>query len=374
LATKRVLIVGGGIAGLSLNLALRESPWQVELAERGTGWDQPGAGLAVQPNAMRALGCLGAGVDAAVERAGVVISRFGYYDQHGDPLCDIDLAGLWSAVGPFVGISRAALHDVLRSGPDRCRLGLAVTSVAQDGQRVSVSFSDATAAEYDLVVGADGIKSDVRRLAFGGPAPAYAGQMAWRSLAPIRPRSLDGIKFWLGEDRFFGLCPVGDELTYGFGNLACARRHEPAGGRARRLRDYFAGFGEPVRQYLAAVPGDGDIHCSPVEWLPEVAWSAGQVVLIGDAAHAMSPMMGQGGCMAIEDAFVLADELRRAPDIPSAIAAFGARRRPRVDWVREQSQALTELVRLPARIRDPGLRERGVSAFHDRYRPLVAPP
>jgi hypothetical protein len=148
----------------------------------GTGWDQPGAGLAVQPNAMRALACLGAG--AAVERAGVVISRFGYYDQHGDPLCDIDLAGLWSAVGPFVGISRAAPHDVLRSGPDRCRLGLAVTSVAQDGQRVPVSFGDATAAEYDLVVGADGINSDVRRLAFGGPMPAYAGQMAWRSLAP----------------------------------------------------------------------------------------------------------------------------------------------------------------------------------------------
>jgi 2-polyprenyl-6-methoxyphenol hydroxylase-like FAD-dependent oxidoreductase len=374
LATKRVLIVGGGIAGLSLNLALREGPWQVELAERGTGWDQPGAGLAVQPNAMRALGCLGAGAGAAVERAGVVISRFGYNDQHGDPLCEIDLAGLWSAVGPFVGISRAALHDVLRSGPDRCRLGLAVTSVTQDGQRASVSFSDATAAEYDLVVGADGINSDVRRLAFGGPMPAYAGQMAWRSLAPIRPRSLDGIQFWLGDDRFFGLCPVGDELTYGFGNLACARRHEPATGRARRLRAYFAGFGEPVRQYLAAVPGDGDIHCSPVEWLPQVAWSAGRVVLIGDAAHAMSPMMGQGGCMAIEDALVLADELRRAPDIPSAVAAFGARRRPRVDWVREQSQALTELVRLPARIRDRGLRERGVSAFHDRYRPLVAPP
>jgi FAD-dependent urate hydroxylase len=105
-----------------------------------------------------------------------------------------------------------------------------------------------------------------------------------------------------------------------------------------------------------------------------VAWSAGRVVLIGDAAHAMSPMMGQGGCMAIEDALVLADELRRAPDMPSAVAAFAARRRPRVDWVREQSQALTELVRLPALIRDRGLRERGVSAFHDRYRPLVAPP
>src|SRR4029077_4156536 len=175
-----------------------------------TGWDQPGAGLAVQPNAVRALGFLGVG--AAVERAGTVVGRFGYYDQHGDPLCDIELGVLWSAVGPFVGISRAALHDVLRSGPDRCRLGTAVTSATQDGRRVRVSFGDGKAAWYDHVVGADGINSDIRRLVFGGPSPAYAGQMAWRSLAPVRPRSLDGIQFWLGEDRFFGLCPVGDAV------------------------------------------------------------------------------------------------------------------------------------------------------------------
>jgi len=321
---------------------------------------------------MRVLRRLGIG--AAVEAAGTVIGRFGYYDQHGVPLCDIDLGDVWPAVGPFVGISRAVLHDVLRSGSGRCRLGTAVTGVTQDGRSVSVSFDDGTVAGYDLVVGADGINSDVRRLVFGGPAPAYAGQMAWRSLAPVRPRSLDGVQFWLGEDRFFGLCPVGDGVTYGFGNIACVRRHEPAGGRARRLSEHFAGFGEPVRQYLAAVPRDGDIHCSPVECLPEPRWSAGRVVLIGDAAHAMSPMMGQGGCMAIEDAFVLADELRHAADVPAAVAAFGARRRPRVEWVREQSQALTDLVRLPASVRDRGLRDRGVSAFRDRYRPLVAAP
>jgi 2-polyprenyl-6-methoxyphenol hydroxylase-like FAD-dependent oxidoreductase len=97
-------------------------------------------------------------------------------------------------------------------------------------------------------------------------------------------------------------------------------------------------------------------------------------VLIGDAAHAMSPMMGQGGCMAIEDACVLAEELGRASDIPCALAAFVERRQPRVNWVRDQSQALAELVGLPAEIRDRALRERGTSAFHDRYRPLTDMP
>ena len=100
---------------------------------------------------------------------------------------DIDLGDLWSAVGPFVGITRAALHDVLRSGPDRCRPGTAVTALTQQDGRVSVAFDDGTEAGYDLVVGADGINSDVRRLAVGGPAAVYGGQMVWRSLAPVEP-------------------------------------------------------------------------------------------------------------------------------------------------------------------------------------------
>jgi 2-polyprenyl-6-methoxyphenol hydroxylase-like FAD-dependent oxidoreductase len=198
--------------------------------------------------------------------------------------------------------------------------------------------------------------------------------MVWRSVAPVRPGSPDGIGFWLGEDRFFGLCPVGGGATYGFGNLTCAPLHDPVAGRGDRLRERFAGFGAPVQEYLAALARDADIHCSPVEWLPGTTWGGGRVVLIGDAAHAMAPMMGQGGCMAIEDALVLAGELRRAACIPAGIAAFTRRRHTRVEWVRAQSQALTELVGLPAQVRDRALRERGAAAFCDRYRPLTAAP
>jgi len=198
--------------------------------------------------------------------------------------------------------------------------------------------------------------------------------MVWRSVAPVWPDGLDGVQFWLGHNRFFGLCPVGDGITYGFGNVACARVQDPVAGRRRRLVEQFTGFGAPVQEYLAGVRCDGDIHCAPVEWLPEIAWGSGRVVLIGDAAHAMSPMMGQGGCMATEDACVLAEELGRGSDLPAALAAFVERRQQRVNWVREQSQALTELVDLPAQVRDRALRERGTSAFHDRYQPLTARP
>lgn len=371
-AAERVLIVGGGIAGLSLDVAMRGGRWQVELVERDAGWSRLGAGLAVQPNAMRALRELG--LAAPVERAGAVIRRFQYLDQHGTQLCDIDLDDLWGDAGPFVGITRAALHDALLPDSARNRTRRAATSVRQHNGRVSVTFDDATVAAYNLVIGADGINSDVRRSAFGRPRPAYAGQMVWRSVARVRPAAHEAVQFWLGSDRFFGLCPAGDGISYGFGNLTCAVLHDPVDGRKRRLAERFADFAAPVREYLAAVQCDSDIHCAPVEWLPDVAWHSGRVVLIGDAAHAMSPMMGQGGCMAIEDALVLAEELRRASGIPAALAAFVERRRPRVDWVREQSRALGELVRLPADIRDRALREHGTTAFHDRYRPLTAAP
>ena len=367
---ERILIVGGGIAGLTLNRALGDGPYHVELIESYAGRDRPGAAIAVQPNAMRVLNCLG--VSDAVERAGSIISRLGYRDQDGALLCEIDLDDLWSGVGSFVGITRTALHDALLWRPERCRFGTVAMSVRELDGHVSVSLGDGTSADYDLVVGADGINSEIRRTAVDAGKPCFAGQMAWRSVARVRPDGLDGVQFWLGEDRFFGLFPAGNSITYGVGNVTSERVREPVSARKNRLLELFAAFGPPVQQYLAAIGGDGDIHCSPIEWLPAPAWHSTRIVLIGDAAHAMSPMMGQGGCMAIEDALVLAEELRSAGDIPAALAAYEKRRGPRVEWVREQSRALTELVRQPPIVRNTALRERGSSGFHDRFRPLAA--
>jgi len=174
---------------------------------------------------MRALH--GLGVAAAVEKAGTVIHRFRYFDRAGTPLCDIDLDHLWGDVGPFVEITRAALHKALLSESARSGMGRAASSVRQHGGRVSVTFDDGTADVYDLVIGADGINSGVRLSAVSRSRPAYAGQMVWRSVAPVWPEGLDGVQFWLGRDRFFGLCPVGDGITYGFGNVARARAQAP---------------------------------------------------------------------------------------------------------------------------------------------------
>jgi 2-polyprenyl-6-methoxyphenol hydroxylase-like FAD-dependent oxidoreductase len=369
-----VLIVGGGIAGPTLARALHREGLKVELIERSTEWRAEGGGIAVQPNGMRVLRILG--LDGAVERSGQRLRRWSFCDEAGEILSENDLEALWGDVGPFIGIERISLQRILVAGIEGvpCRLGTSVRDISELGDCVSVAFSDGSIGDYDLVIGADGITSAVRSLAFDAIAPSYTGAMAWRSIAPIQPRGLAGLQFLLGQDCFFGLCPIGEGRTYGFGNITAPRTHEPMAGRLNRLRGYFAGFGGIVQEYLAAIESDEQIHCAPVDWVALDRWHASRVVLVGDAAHASSPMMGQGGCMAMEDACVLAETLCRSPNLAEALATYEFRRRPRVSWVHQESQAATQSFRLPPSVRDDAMRQFGKQMFQNRFAPLLGAP
>jgi 2-polyprenyl-6-methoxyphenol hydroxylase-like FAD-dependent oxidoreductase len=373
----RVLIVGGGIAGLTLSAALRGGRFDVELVERAASWSPAGAGIAMQPNGMRALRQLG--IDDAVEQLGTRIDRWVFGDRSGDVLCEIDLPSVWGDVGPFIGIERRRLSEALRSVTGPCRTGLGVESLTDHGSSVSVSFSDGSGAEFDLVVGADGLHSSVRAAVFGGPDAMYAGQMVWRSIASSAPLDPTSLQFWLGDGCFFGLCPLGDGRTYGFANVTGPRAKDDRGRRLERLRQAFAGFGPQVQHHLRSLDGDHDVHCTPIEWLPHATWRRGRVVLIGDAAHACSPMMGQGGSAAIEDALALAtalsllDDLAHDADLDGCLTSFVRRREPRVEWICTQSLAIHEAVALPPRQRDPVLRANGARMFTERYQPLTQP-
>ena len=371
---ERILIVGGGIGGLSMAAALHTCDFAPELIEHRHAWRATGGGIAMQPNGMRVLRTLGVGT--AVERAGTVIRFWDFCDDQGEVLSETDLVALWGEVGPFVGIARRELQRALLAGAAAIpsRLGTSVTSLTQDADHVTVGFSDGATATYDLVIGADGVESDVRALAFGGPEPVYGGQMVWGSIAPVRRRGLTRLQFLLGDGCFFGLCPVGGDSTYGFGDVAGPRFRDPLQGRLARLRERFASFGAMVQEYLAALESDSQIHCSPIEWIEEERWCTGRVVLIGDAAHASLPMMGQGGSLAVEDAVVLAESLRSADTVERALEAYIVRRSPRVRWVREQSRIAGETLRMPGSARNAVLRARGDEMMRQRFTPLIEPP
>jgi 2-polyprenyl-6-methoxyphenol hydroxylase-like FAD-dependent oxidoreductase len=198
--------------------------------------------------------------------------------------------------------------------------------------------------------------------------------MNWRSIAPIRPAGLTGFQMHLGDGCTFGLAPMGAGRTYGFAYVIQPRFHDPVEGRLERLRKRFATFGGRVQEYLASLERDDQIICSAMEWMELEKWHTGRVVLVGDAAHASSPMMGQGGCMAMEDACVLADELRAAATVESALASYVSRRKPRVQWVQKQSMAAGEILTVPSAVRNAALRERGNEAMQSRFGPLVPAP
>src|SRR6516162_3551823 len=193
-----ILVVGGGVAGLTTAAALDRYGFTTELVERQQAWQALGAGFLVQPNGMRMLGSLG--LATGVENAGAVVRRWQFCDEQGEVLSEIDLETLWGDAGPCVGIERPKLQRALLPGVAnlRCRLGTSVISLEQDDRRVSVGFSDGSTGNYDLVVGADGIRSTVRTLTLTTAVPSDLGAMNWRSIAPFRPAGLNGFQMHLG--------------------------------------------------------------------------------------------------------------------------------------------------------------------------------
>ena len=371
---ERILIVGGGIAGLSAAAALHRQDLTAELIERSPTWPVIGAGINLPANGVRALRALG--VTTAAEQFGAPIQRWGFFDQQGELLCQTDLEDLWRDVGPCLGFTRIRLHELLLQAAVAVphRLGVALTELTQNDQRVRVTFSDGTSSDYDLVVGADGIHSTVRWLAVDRVSPSYAGTMAWRSVIPIRPAGVVDMIVLMGEGLFFGLVPMGEGHTYGFGAIGGERFEDPLAGRLERFRRRFADFAAPVPAYLSALQSDEQLHFGPIEWVELADWYRGRVVLIGDAAHAGPPHMGEGGCMAMEDALVLAEALGTAEDLDAALAAYTARRQPRTNWVQEQSRAAAQAWVVPPTIRNAVFRERGDQIFRDRYKPLISAP
>jgi 2-polyprenyl-6-methoxyphenol hydroxylase-like FAD-dependent oxidoreductase len=371
---ERILIVGGGIAGLTAAIALNRQGFSPELVERSPVWHATGAGIFLHANGIRTLRALGVG--EAVERAGALVRHWGFLDQQGEVLCDTDLEEMWGEVGPCIGITRPRLQQALLAGATAvpCRLGTSVTSLVQDRHGVRVGFSDGSTGEYDLVVGADGIYSTVRELTMGPVEPGYTGLTIWRSVALARPRGVTNFMLLVGEGCFFGLIPMGDGHAYGFGGVGQPRLPDPLEGRLERVRERFAPFGGPVQEYLSLLSCDEQIHCGPVELVKLDRWHSGRVVLIGDAAHAGPPTMAEGGCMAMEDACVLAEVLRCADTVENALDTYVARRRPRATWVQQQSRAVVEMLLLPPAIRNATLREHGDQGMHHRYEPLIPVP
>jgi 2-polyprenyl-6-methoxyphenol hydroxylase-like FAD-dependent oxidoreductase len=334
----RVVIVGGGIGGLSLALALRQREIACEVIEREPGWTTVGAGITFYPNGMRALGRLG--LATAVEQAGVAVEHVSMRDRSGREVGVLP-GEVWPGVGRTVAIYRPALQRILVDalGAVPVRMGTTIASIAQtapSSDALEVTLSDGSSFTAPVLIGADGIRSRVRELAFGRTEPTYVGQMYWRGA--IAGDVVDTATMLFDEGRFVALLPIGSGMTY-----VALQLNSPRPLPSANI-SLFEDFGGPVPSALEELRKDSSLHYGPAEEIERDEWRKGRVVLIGDAAHACSPTLAQGGGLAIEDAVVLADHLSRGILLEETLDGFVRRREPRARWVRERTHRQIELL------------------------------
>ncbi|WP_280415804.1 FAD-dependent oxidoreductase [Nocardia carnea] len=336
---RRAVVVGAGIAGLTAAVALRRRGWQVEVLEKATEVGPAGSGLSLWPNGLRGLDTVGVG--AAVREQALSATEAGMRDPSGRWLARTDISGVRDRYGDLVMIHRTDLFDILRRalGDAPVRLGAAVDAVdsTENGARVRHSLGT---SETDVVFGADGINSTVRALHWPDAAPPeYAGYTAWRSI--VRPRTpVTSGGETVGRGDRFGIAPLRDGRVYFYGSATVpAGTHSP-GGELAELRRRFAGWHEPIPDLLAATDQETLLRHDIYE-LPRLdSYVRGPVALLGDAAHAMTPNLGQGANLAIEDAVTVAALLDRHRDIPSALAEYDRLRRARVEPLQRLSRRM----------------------------------
>lgn len=370
-AQASVLIVGAGIAGLALGRALSARGIAAEIIERTPAWTPAGTGIYLPANGVRALHSLGLGDDMTSRSVRVIYQRI--LDSRGRLLAEIDLDGIWGAVGPCVGMRRADLHALLLDGARGVplRLGTTVTALTESRDSVTVVFDDGVQREYDVVVGADGVHSTIRRLAFGHTSPRYVGYVSWRFLS----EHTHGITNWtvmLARGRAFLMVPVRGGL-YCYADLTRDRTGTAAESDIATLRSLFPDFAAPVGAILDRVVADA-VHFAPIEEVTAEPSATGRMVLIGDAAHATSPNMAQGACMALEDALVLSETLASAGHIGDRLVAFSERRRQRTRWVQQRTHRRDRVRSLPASLRNIALRSSATRMYRHDYRPLFPEP
>jgi 2-polyprenyl-6-methoxyphenol hydroxylase-like FAD-dependent oxidoreductase len=337
-AANSALIVGGGPAGLATAIALRHAGVErVTVIERGRPSDVIGSELSLAGPMLRALDTLGV-ADRAVE-LGVSISEARFRSMTGDVVATQPLgAPPREGLPPMVGITRPNLHRLLADAVEGCGATLlgetTWETIEPGGDGVHVRLSNGSAYDVDLLVGADGVDSQVRETWFPeAPRPEFVGQAAWRARVPRRSEGI--LEAYYGPRAKPGLITVSAEHSYLFCLVTVTEfKRLPREQFPELLREELADFGGGIADVRDDIVEPDHIHYSPLTpVMVPPPWHHGRVVLVGDAVHATTPHLGYGAGLAVEDAVVLGEEIGGRASIDEALDAFTQRRYERCRMV-----------------------------------------
>jgi 2-polyprenyl-6-methoxyphenol hydroxylase-like FAD-dependent oxidoreductase len=350
MAKTNIGIVGGGIGGIAAAVALHQGGIDAVVYERASQLREVGAGMMLWPNATRVLRGLGLLKDVLAHSGPT--THFLVRASNGAVLMNIAL-GKFDV--PAVCMRRsdllAALLDALPAG---CvRLGRELNGLEQSRDSVRLSFAGGRVVEHDAVIGADGIRSRVRKELFGPSDPIYRGYTVWRGVARYEGGALvpgANSETW-GAGKRFGILNIGQgEFTWYAAVRVPANHSDPPGGRKRELLELFRGWHEPISHLIAATNDDEIMKNRACDLTPLRRWGEGRVTLLGDAAHPCTPNLGQGGGMALEDAAVLANCLDHDSSAEVALRRYESRRRRRTRHIQQRSRLMGEIAQWENRI------------------------
>jgi len=336
----KILIIGGGIGGLAAAIALRRQGIDAQVYERATSLREVGAGLSLWRNALVALDALGVGDACRAHSAPYTGAALRRWDGRVivSP-AENELKRLVGEVG--LVLHRATLLQILSEalGPEYLHFGHACLSIQESAHGVTATFEGIGDIHADGVIGADGLHSVVRRAILGSDEPVYSGYTAWRGVTTFDHAQLAVGESW-GPGQRFGQVPMARGEVYWF-----ATQNVPPGARAhggekaevlRLFRSWHHPIASLVDQTGASAVLRNDIYDRP----PARTWSRGRMTLVGDAAHPMTPNLGQGACQALEDAVVISRALDAAPDIATAWQTYERTRRRRAAFVTRASRRI----------------------------------
>jgi 2-polyprenyl-6-methoxyphenol hydroxylase-like FAD-dependent oxidoreductase len=345
---KRVLVVGGGIAGMCAAIELRKRAIEVDLVEVDPEWRVYGAGITISAPSLRAFEKVG--VQDSILAQGAASDGLDLFIANGIQIASIPAAAAaGSSVAASAGIVRPILAKILgeatRASGAHVRLGTSFSALTSNDRDVEISLTDGTTRRYDLVLGADGIGSQVRTALFpDAPKPRYTGQVCWRAVVP-RPASIRRAAMYIGGQIKAGIVPVSkDEMYLFFLETRATAEHIEADQWPALLRQALAEFTGPIAAIREGLTADSKIVYRPLfSLLMHKPCHRGRTLLIGDAAHATTPHLASGAGLAVEDALVLAEALDAAPSCEEAIHRFTERRYERCRMVVENSVRLGEI-------------------------------